>query len=131
MSVIILYLITAAIFLIIDVVMLNAYMSPFFRQYVGHIMADTPRMGPAAVFYLAYVGGMLYFVSLPSETLGQVFVSGLVLGALAYGTFEFTNYAIFTEWNMRMVITDVIWGAVLTATSATAGMWVSQKLGVL
>jgi uncharacterized membrane protein len=53
------------------------------------------------------------------------------LGALAYGTFEFTNYAIFTEWNMRMVITDVIWGAVLTATSATAGMWVSQKLGVL
>ena len=52
MELVTLYLATAAIFLILDAVMLNALVAPLFRKYLGAIMLKMPRVGPAAVFYL-------------------------------------------------------------------------------
>jgi len=82
-------------------------------------------MGPAAVFYLFYVGGIIWFASLPALASGQpsqAFVAGFILGLLAYGTYEFTNFATLRGWSAQMVAVDVTWGAVLTGTSAWAGV---------
>ena len=53
-----------------------------------------------------------------------------VLGFMAYGTYEFTSYAVMRDWHWSMVATDVVWGTVLTALSAAAGVWVTRALGL-
>lgn len=124
MRLIALYLITCLVFLAVDAVMLSAYMTPLFREHVGHLMATPIRGGPAILFYLGYVGAVLYLASWPALGAGRAFravIPGAVLGAAAYGTFEFTNYAILADWHIQMVISDTIWGAVLTGFSAWAG----------
>jgi uncharacterized membrane protein len=47
---------------------------------------------------------------------------------MAYGTFEFTNYAILKDWHIRMVVTDVLWGTVLTAVSAAGGVYITRAI---
>ena len=52
----------------------------------------------------------------------------MLLGALAYGTYEFTSFAILKDWTLRLVVIDVIWGTALTGVSATAGVMITRSL---
>jgi uncharacterized membrane protein len=126
-----LYLITAGIFLVLDAIMLNTVIAPLFRSALGNAVLDSPRLGAAALFYLFYVGGLLALVSVPALRDGDVMRAlwqGALLGAVAYGTYEMTNYATLEDWTPRMVITDWIWGTVLTGVSAAAGVWAARAL---
>jgi len=129
MQIAVLYLSTAVIFLALDAVMLTLHMQPLFQRYIGALMLETPRYVPAGLFYAAYVAGLLYLVSVPGLRAGTgVLIPAAILGAMAYGTYEFTSYAIMRDWNIRMVVTDVTWGAVLTAVSAWGGVAITRAL---
>jgi uncharacterized membrane protein len=47
---------------------------------------------------------------------------------MAYGTYEFTSYAIMKDWHWQMVMTDTIWGTVLTGLSAWAGVAITRAI---
>jgi uncharacterized membrane protein len=114
---------------VIDAIMLRLYMAPLFSRYIGPMMLENIRLAPAALFYMAYVAGLLYLVSVPALKSGApLLIPAAVLGFMAYGTFEFTNYAILKGWNLRMVVTDVAWGTVLTAVSAWGGVAVTRAI---
>lgn len=128
MQILTLYLATAAIFLILDAIMLTAVVAPLFRRHIGAMMLRTPRVVPAAVFYLFYVAGLLILVSVSAFHQANVitaFWQGALIGAMAYGTYEFTNYATLTDWKPSMVLTDGLWGTVLTAVSTAGGVWIT------
>ncbi|MBU3262151.1 DUF2177 family protein [Roseovarius sp. PS-C2] len=129
MQIVILYLTTAALFLVFDAVMLKTVMNPLFKEHIGDWLLNDIRLLPAIVFYLFYVGGVLWFVSLPALRAGvpvSALINGAIIGALAYGTFEFTNYAILRDWSLQMVVVDVAWGAVLTGFSAWIGVTLTR-----
>ena len=120
-----LYPITAVVFLGLDMLGIRYIIRPVFDRHVGHLLADPLRLGPAALFYLAYVGGVLYFVSLPALREGaplQAIVGGMLLGFLCYGTYEMTNLATLADWSWQQVMIDGLWGIVLTGISAWAGV---------
>ena len=120
-----LYIITAIVFLALDVLMLKKVLYPLFSSNIGSIMHEDPKMGAAAVFYLFYIGGIIWFASIPALSMqlpSHAFLSGSMLGLLAYGTYEFTNFATLRGWSLQMVAVDVTWGALLTGTSAWAGV---------
>lgn len=130
-SIIVLYLVTAIVFLAADAVMLTKAMRPLFERYVGDWLLESPRLGAAAAFYLAYVGGLVYLVSWPALKEGdatRALVQGAILGAMAYGTYEFTNWATLKNWSVVQVMVDTTWGAVLTGVSAWAGVMVARVL---
>lgn len=125
MQVILLYVVTTALFLGLDMVGIRYVVLPTFERAVGHLLADPMRLGPAAVFYLGFTAGLLYFVSIPAlkaEAPLQALVGGAVLGLLAYGTYEFTNYATLADWTLRQVVVDCLWGTALCGGSAWAGV---------
>ena len=113
-----LYAITAAVFLILDAIMLTLVMKPLFTRHIGPLLAEPIRLAPAALFYLAYVGGLVYLVSLPA----------LIIGLMAYGTYEFTSWSVMKDWHWTMVVTDTTWGGVLTAFSAWAGVTITRMI---
>jgi uncharacterized membrane protein len=124
-----LYAVTAAVFLILDAVMLTLVMKPLFTQHIGPLMAEPIRIAPAALFYLAYAAGLVYLVSLPAIKTGTpTLLPALIIGLMAYGTYEFTSWSIMKDWHWQMVVTDVTWGGVLTAFSAWAGVTITRLI---
>ena len=123
MQILILYAVTAVIFLALDAVMLKLHMQPLFQRTLGDQLLTDIRIVPAALFYLAYVAGLIYLVSLPAlKTGAPIIIPAAIIGAMAYGTYEFTSYAIMKSWSPVLVMTDLTWGTVLTAFSAWAGV---------
>lgn len=126
----ILYASTAIIFLVIDAIMLTFVMKPLFTRHLGDAMRDSPLMAPAVVFYLAYVAGLVFLVSAPAlreSAPERAALHGAVLGAMAYGTYEFSSMAIMKNWSWTMVATDSIWGALLTGFAAWAGVTLAMR----
>lgn len=126
------YLVTATVFLAADAVMLRTVMKPLFVKHLGDAVLDSPRLGAAVVFYLFYVAGALWLVSLPALRDGdpaQALINGAILGALAYGTYEFTSYAVMRDWSLEQVIVDGLWGTVLTGISVWAGVIAARAVG--
>lgn len=129
MQIILLYVSTTIVFLGLDAVMLKLVLRPLFEGHLGNLLLTNMRVGAAAAFYLAYIAGLLYLVALPALRAGapvQALIGGAVLGAVAYGTYEFTNYATLVPWSPTMVATDTIWGTVLTGFSAWAGVVITR-----
>ena len=129
MSLFILYAATTIIFLALDAVMLTLVMKPLFTRHLGDLIRDSPALIPAVIFYLAYTAGLIYLVSWPALKAGtSPILSAAILGAMAYGTYEFTSYAVMKDWSWQMVATDLTWGTVLTAFSAWAGVAIVRAL---
>lgn len=122
---IILYALTAVVFLGLDMIGIRYLLRPVFEAHIGPLLAAPPRLGPAALFYLLYVAGVLALVSWPALRAGaplQALAWGAVLGAMCYGTYEMTNYATLAAWSWKQVAADGLWGTLLTAFAAWAGV---------
>ena len=131
MQIAILYATSCVIFLILDAIMLTFVMRPLFTKYLGDIMLPGLRLIPAALFYFGYVAGLTYLVSWPALKAGapmQAIIPALVLGAMAYGTYELTSYTIMKPWHPSLVITDMVWGTIATALVAVGGVWITRAL---
>jgi uncharacterized membrane protein len=129
MQIALLYLSTFGVFLVLDALMLTFVLKPLFVSHIGPLMAEPFRLAPAAVFYAAYIAGLLYLVSVPALRQGApLIVPAAVLGLMAYGTFEFTNYAILRDWHPSMVVVDTLWGGVLTTLSAWGGVAITRAV---
>ena len=122
-----LYISTVLIFLILDGLMLTFHMQPLFRRALGPQLLDQIRMIPAVAFYAAYIAGLIYLVSFPALKTGSaIVIPAAIIGAMAYGTYEFTSYAIMRDWNATLVANDLIWGTFLTAFSAWGGVAITR-----
>ncbi len=129
MQIAVLYVTTAFVFLALDAAMLKLVMRPLFERRLGNWLLDEIRLGPAVAFYLLYIAGLLWLVSLPALRTGipaHALLGGAVVGAMAYGTYEFTNYATLRAWSPQMVAVDVTWGTILTGLSAWFGVTVTR-----
>ena len=131
MSIAILFVSACVIFLILDALMLTFVMRPLFERHLGDQMLTELRLIPAALFYLGYIAGLTYLVSVPALKTGDpwsALLPAAIIGAMAYGTYEFTSYAIMKSWHPSMVIVDVAWGTVATALVAAGSVWVTRAL---
>lgn len=132
MQMIVLYLSTVVVFLGLDVFGLRYIVKPVFDRGIGDMLLETPRYGPALVFYLFYVAGLIWFVTAPAlrdgTGLASVALNAAIIGAIGYGTYEFSNFATLRGWTWGMVATDLIWGVALTTFSAMAGLAITRAV---
>lgn len=132
MKILILYFSTALIFLAADAIGLRLLVKPVFERHVAHLFAVPFRVIPAALFYVGYIAGVLWFVSVPALRANDpmaALIGGVLLGLMAYGTYEFTNYATLRDWSVQQVMVDTIWGGFLTGFSAWAGVLIARAVG--
>ena len=91
MQILTLYLTTSVVFLALDIVMLKRVLYPLFSSNLGDWLLEDPRMGPAAIFYLFYVGGVLFLLRGPRlipETQNKLYLQGR---CLAFWLMELMN----------------------------------------
>ena len=117
------YLITAAFFLVIDIVWLAVISPKLYKANIGHLLAEKPNLVAAGVFYLLFVGALLFFVIDPAIAKGSVWQAvwtGAFLGLVMYATYDLTNLATLKEWPLKITVIDLVWGTFITA--ATSGI---------
>lgn len=129
-----LYLLGTVVFFAIDIVWLAFVARKFYFTQLDHLMANPINWPAAAVFYLIYIGGILYFAVLPATQTGDVrtaLLNGALFGFFAYATYELTNLATLRDWPIAVVVVDLIWGTVLTGSVAAVTFFLSQKIGLV
>ncbi|MEL7448107.1 MAG: DUF2177 family protein [Pseudomonadota bacterium] len=120
---------TLVTFLIVDLAWITFFVRPYYQKTVGHLLRESPDLAASAVFYLAYVGGIVYFAIVPALAAGSLRVAvlnGAVLGGIAYATYSVTNYAVFEGWTTGLMLSDVAWGIFLTAVCAAGGYFAAR-----
>lgn len=119
------YLAAGAAFLLLDSIWLGMMSAYLYRPEIGAILLpDGFRMVPAVLFYLSYIGGIIFFAVRPAMMAGHwrpALVNGMVLGLLCYMTYDLTNYATLAVWSLKVTIYDLVWGMVVTGISAFCG----------
>lgn len=115
---------TAIVMVALDMVWLGLVAKPLYQQGIGHLMAESPDVTVAVLFYLLYAVGVVIFAVSPqhggsgrSETLAM----GALFGFFAYATYDLTNLATLRDWPVRLSLIDIGWGTVVTAAAAAGG----------
>ena len=122
------YVATLVVFLAIDSVWLSIMSSRLYKPTLGDILLPKFLPGPAVVFYLMFVVGVVIFAVAPAMKSGEwttALIYGALFGFFSYGVYDFTNMATLRNWTATITAADVIWGTVLTGISATAGYLIS------
>lgn len=117
------YLLTALVFLVIDLLWLGLLASKLYRMYLGHLLAEKTNFLAAGAFYLLYVAALLVFVINPAITAGsatQALYMGAFLGLVMYATYDLTNLATLKDWPITITLIDLAWGSFVTG--ATCGI---------
>ena len=123
MRILVSYVATLVVMLALDAGWLTFAALPMYRSALGQQLL-TFRATPGIIFYLLYTAGVMVFV-LPRAQAGGVptaLMNGALFGLFCYATYDLTNYATLKPWTLSLAATDMVWGMVLTAVSATAGM---------
>jgi len=132
MTYLVAYVAAAIVFLGFDSLWLGLVARRWYRVWMGGLMLERPNFSAAAVFYLFYLAGLVYFAIAPALSAGDGWIeaagSGALFGLIAYGTYDMTNLATVRGWSVTMCVVDMTWGAVLSGLSAACGYLAAASL---
>lgn len=123
-----LFSIAAVLFLVFDFVWLLFIARKIYQEQLGSLLGPT-KIIPAAIFYVLYLVGMLFFVFYPAlekDSLMYALIAGAFLGLLCYATYDLTNLATIKGWPVLVTIIDLIWGTVVTTATSGITVFVAQ-----
>ena len=119
------WLICLVVFLVIDLAWIAGIAKSFYRNQIGHLMAEEFRMVAAVLFYVFYIVGIVWFCVWGAGSWKAAAISGALFGFFCYATYDMTNFATLRDWPLQMVIVDIAWGTFLTASVAGLGAYLS------
>jgi uncharacterized membrane protein len=117
--------------LVLDALWLGVVARPLYQQGLGPLLADPPRWGFAAAFYLLYPLGVVIFAVLPmgaTVAWPRTLLLAALFGLFCYGTYDLTNLATLKGWPVRLAVLDMAWGAVLSVAVAAAAKALVDRL---
>jgi uncharacterized membrane protein len=124
MTYVVAYLAVLIVFGTIDAVWLSTMGPLLYRPALGDILAQNLRVAPAIAFYLLYPVGIVVFAVLPGLRAQSPLAAAalaLLFGALAYATYDLTNYATLRNWTLPITVVDIGYGALASGIAATVG----------
>jgi len=131
---VILYLITLAVFFLIDMVWLGVVAKDFYRRHLGTMLSPKVNWGAAILFYLLFIAGLLIFVIRPALVQGAVLPAlllGAMFGLISYATYDLSNLATLKDWPLIVTVVDLVWGTTLgglvSLISTLLGRWLLRS----
>jgi uncharacterized membrane protein len=118
------YAVSTVAFFAIDMLWLGVVARGFYRRQLGGLLADQVNWTAAIVFYLLYIAGIVFFVTLPAAragSLARALATGAFFGLVTYSTYDLTNLATLKGWPLGVTVVDIAWGMTLCTIVAAAG----------
>lgn len=130
MSVLMKLLIAGGIMGVLDALWLGYVAKKLYYGEMGAVLLDKPNVIPAALFYVIYIIGVVVFVinpALEKDSVSYALGYGALFGLVAYATYDLTSLAVVKGFSTKIVVIDLIWGALLTVVVAAGTVLVVQK----
>ena len=131
MNIIKTYLITFIVFISVDLIWLGVVAKKLYSRELGYIMSPKPNWMAAIVFYLLFVGGIVFFVLNPALSKNSwtyaLFV-GMFFGLITYSTYDLTNLATLKDWPILITVIDLTWGTTLGGLTAVVSYFILDKI---
>lgn len=115
------YIAALLIFGAVDMVWLSVMGPALYRPVLGDMLLQNLRVAPAIAFYALFPVGIVAFCVMPAvkmESVVTALLYGLLFGAIAYATYDLTNYATLRNWNLQITVIDIAYGAFATGVAA-------------
>lgn len=125
-----LYVLTIPAFFLIDMLWLGVIAKDFYQEKLVNFLGPV-NWTAAIVFYLIFIVGILIFAVVPaleSQSWQKVLILGALFGFFAYATYDLTNLATLKDWPLTVTLVDMVWGAVLSGSVATASFFIGRSL---
>jgi uncharacterized membrane protein len=114
-----------AVVVLLDLIWIGGIASNFYRNQTGHLLHIVDgRMVvniPAALATWALIVTGIHLFVLPRAAQGGLpgfLFWGALFGAITYGIYDLTNYALLRNWPLTVTVVDILWGAVLCGLTA-------------
>jgi uncharacterized membrane protein len=107
--------------LALDLTWLGLVARSLYDEALGPLKRPTVFAPAAALFYVFYLAVVVGFAVLGTRGPAAAARRGALVGLIAYGTYELTNWAVLKDWPAVLVPVDIAWGVLLTAAVAGAG----------
>lgn len=125
-----LYLLTIPVFFLIDMLWLGTVATKFYQSQIGFLLGPINWMA-AITFYLIYIVGIIIFAVHPALEVGSLnkaILFGALFGFFTYATYDLTNLVTLKDWPLTVVIVDILWGTILSASVATVSYLIGKSL---
>lgn len=126
------YVITFVVFFTIDIVWLGFVAKNLYTDHLGHLMRSKTNWTAAIIFYIAFIGGLMFFVINPALEKGSwtyALLAGGFFGLITYATYDMTNLATLKDWPLIITLVDITWGTVLNALTAMVSFFIINLFG--
>jgi uncharacterized membrane protein len=115
-------LLLSIIILIVDILWLSYGVDKVWQDNVKAVQKSPleVRKHYALFSYILIILGIWYFVQkniTKETTMKEILISSFLYGFILYGVFDFTNLAIFKEYQWKAAWIDMLWGGFLTMTA--------------
>lgn len=130
MNIVIAWIATAIAFGAADAIWLSQVAQRVYRPLIGEVLRPDFNVAAAAVFYVIYISGLVYFAVAPGlakQSLATALINAAVFGFVAYATYDLTNQATLRVWDIRVTLLDMAWGTFASALAAGAAYWITQR----
>ena len=103
--------------ILVIMLLLDSVYLYFTKSIFGELVAKIQRTAMqlriegAIIVYILLAIGLYYFIVKPGLSAWEAGLLGLVI----YGTFDFTNYAMLKNYDLKIAIMDTVWGSLLFA----------------
>lgn len=112
------YLLVGGLFAVIDSIWIGIVANKFYKSQMKDLLLDKPKFGPAILFYLISVTGIVVFAvnpALGADSLSYALGHGALLGLASYAAYDLTNASTLKGWSNKVTIVDLTWGTLVTA----------------
>ena len=123
-------MVAVAVFFAIDMAWLGLVAKNFYRNQIGSLMKDDINWTAAIIFYLLFVGGLVFFAIMPAiekNSWAQALLYGALFGFMTYITYDLTNLATLKNWPLMVSVVDILWGTVLATSVSGVTYFVVNK----
>jgi uncharacterized membrane protein len=118
------YIITSIILILIDYIYL-INISNQFNKMINNIQNEdiSVKFTSVILCYIFLIIGINYFIIKDNKTPNESFL----LGAIIYGVYATTNYALINNWEPKIALIDTIWGGILFYLTTYISYYISNK----
>ncbi len=113
----------SAYFLVVDLIWIHYAVTPLYQHTLqaNFRSLDTiTDIGIALSVYIILLGGNVLLnmdILSTQKNVPTALLYGALYGVIVYGVYSGTNYVVFPQWTITLLVTDVLWGAFLCGSS--------------
>ena len=103
------------VFILLDIIWLQ-YFTTIIGPLIEKIQNSPLKLNPYGAV-LAYLIMVVAYYNIAFDGDKPNYFKSALLGLAIYGTYEFTNYATFSNWNLKVLGIDIAWGITVSVLS--------------